>query len=303
MCFSTLGNVQLVDRQLPEQQQREHGLLQTEQRQQPVEQDTQALAMCAVFKDQNPDIRTWVEYHYRMGFDAFYILDDGSKEPATAELADYIAAGVVHYDLVSRRKLPHPMQKHAYGKCLAEWGSRHTWMAFLDVDEFIVVNDPRNVTLLQLLTTYQQFGGVGLNWIMFGSSGHTERPPDGVSQYTACTPPSFFHNKHIKSVVNIKHTSGRGTSPHHFSYANGYWAVNTDGQKIDGPFNEPPTYGRAHINHYFTKSLAEFQEKIERGAGNGSHKTMQLFHDVNEAATETCPSLQWPPPRSLPAAT
>lgn len=261
----------------------------------------QGAAICAVVKDQNADIREWVDYHYRMGFDKFYIFDDGSVVPATVVLDRYITDEVVVYNLHANSAFMHPIQSRVYGHCLKRYGFRHEWMAFIDIDEFIVMTD-NSTSIRHSLGRFSKFGGVGLNWVIYGSSGFKTRPEGGVSSYTKCSPPNFSENKHIKSIVQPKYTRRvPSKDPHHFLYKEGYYAVSTEGAKIDGPFCEPPAYSHMHINHYFCKSLEEYQLKIKRGAGDGRAKSMGLFDMFNDHSTETCPALKWPATRALPS--
>ena len=51
------------------------------------------LAVCLGVKDQNEDLREWIEYHRSIGVGKFYIFDDNSTVPAAAELQDLIQEG------------------------------------------------------------------------------------------------------------------------------------------------------------------------------------------------------------------
>ena len=51
------------------------------------------LSMCLVTRDQNEDLREWIEYHMRLGAGKFYVFDDNSKEPVIHKILDLIDAG------------------------------------------------------------------------------------------------------------------------------------------------------------------------------------------------------------------
>jgi hypothetical protein len=51
------------------------------------------LAVCLGVKDQNEDLREWIEYHRSIGVGKFYIFDDNSTVPAAVELQDLIQEG------------------------------------------------------------------------------------------------------------------------------------------------------------------------------------------------------------------
>ena len=59
--------------------------------------------------------------------------------------------------------------------------------AFIDADEFLVPMDG-TPDLPTLLRDYERYGGLAVNWRMFGSNGHQERQNDTLTSYTACFP-------------------------------------------------------------------------------------------------------------------
>lgn len=54
----------------------------------------------------------------------------------------------------------------------------NTWMAFLDLDEFLVLQDG-TTSILEFMKPYLQFGGLAVHWRFFGSSGLQSRPAGG----------------------------------------------------------------------------------------------------------------------------
>lgn len=61
------------------------------------------LAMCLVVKDQEDDLREWVDYHHSIGVEKFYIFDDNSSIPSLVGLEDLVDAG----ELVACSCMPH----------------------------------------------------------------------------------------------------------------------------------------------------------------------------------------------------
>lgn len=82
-------------------------------------------------------------------------------------------------------------------------------VGFIDVDEFLMLSNSSE-TIDTLLRDYEGFGGLAVNWRMFGSSGHVARPPNGTLQsYTACSTPDNVQNTHVKSFVNTRKAKTR----------------------------------------------------------------------------------------------
>ncbi|KAK8088724.1 hypothetical protein PG997_003685 [Apiospora hydei] len=109
----------------------------------PDTQRNEYVAICLAVRDQAPDLPEFLQHHfYNIGVRRFYIMDDGSRPPL-ASLGRDGAYGVpdealtfVYYDESAR---VHDMQHKVYNDCVHVWGQNHTWMAFIDADEFLDV--------------------------------------------------------------------------------------------------------------------------------------------------------------------
>ena len=60
--------------------------------------------------------------------------------------------------------------------------------AFIDADEFLVINDD-TADLPTLLRDYEQHGGLAVSMLLFGSSGHKAYQNSSLAAYTACVDP------------------------------------------------------------------------------------------------------------------
>jgi hypothetical protein len=66
---------------------------------------------------------------------------------------------------------------------------------------------------------YDQYGGLALNWVVFGSSGHKQRPQGGVLvNYRQCLPMQQEQNQHVKVIANTAHLMTVGDDPHRVYY-------------------------------------------------------------------------------------
>jgi hypothetical protein len=155
-------------------------------------------------------------------------------------------------------------------------------MAFIDTDEFMlpmVGNDLREV-----LRPYEAYGGLSLNWRLFGTSGHEALPPGlQMENFVMRASDSYSMHSHIKTIARPSMVT-EVPHPHFCSYVAGKYCVNADRMLVDGALDESGVSpGRpARINHYYTRSKAEFQEKRARGAGNGQTVPSEHFDLVNQ---------------------
>ena len=212
-------------------------------------------ALCAIAKDEDPDIREWVDYHTGIGFEHIYLYDNGSALPLTGLLTEYVDAGLV--TVIDYPETENPQLK-AYAAALRDFGGQCAWMGFIDIDEFIVPKAHQDIK--DLLDRYTDFGGLAIHWKLFGSGGHKIRPEGGVARnYTRV----LRHDGHIKSIVRPERVAAV-RSPHHMLYADGWFCVNED--KVPVSAHHSYHVSRTvQINHYYYKSFEDFVRKMDRG--------------------------------------
>jgi hypothetical protein len=184
----------------------------------------------------------------------------------------------------------HGPQVALYDRCLARWGARHTFMAFIDTDEFIVLRDG-TPDIPTLLKDYMAHGGVVINWEVFGS-GNLQLHPKGnaMMSYSRCSPRNHSENRHVKSVVRPACTLESSTDPHHFFYRDSPECVpvSTRHEPVPGPKSKAPVLERWALYHYAVKSVDDFQQKMLRGSGMGNIKTLAFLQYVDNFTTATC---------------
>ena len=68
----------------------------------------------------------------------------------------------------------------------------------------------------------------------------------------------------------------------------GKHAVNSAGEMVSGPRASRVVTDSIVLNHYVTKSLEQYHQKMERGSGMRNKKGMEYFQLVQLMATENC---------------
>jgi hypothetical protein len=235
------------------------------------------VAICCIAKHEDPYFAEWIDYHLQIGVTHFYVYDNESKIPVTESLSNYIEKGIVTVELVAGKAKQMP----SYQLCLKRYGPECQWLAFIDVDEFIV---PKTLTgnLPEFLENYKRYGGLGIYWLMFGSNGHLEKPQGSqLESYSRRSLKTDSVNGHIKSIVQPRYVK-RVETPHHFKYKFGKYCVNENCKRIEGPISLH-TSNKIQMNHYFLRSLAEFKLKIARGrADNNEIRSLNEFYIEDE---------------------
>ncbi len=212
------------------------------------------LGLCAIAKDETRFLHEWVAYHRLIGFEHIFIYDNESAEPVSDSLADLHAEGFVDIFEIQGKA----MQLVAYNHCLKHFGEQYEWMAFFDLDEFLLLKEETDARAF--LSAYEETAGLCLTMCNFGSSGHLSRPQGLVLEnYRECTDCHIS----VKCIVRPRFVK-MPLSPHHFIYTQGRQAINPDKIPAFGGY-APRSTDKAQINHYSFRSQQDYEEKIGRG--------------------------------------
>lgn len=240
------------------------------------------LSIVALIKDEDPYLPEWMEYHRLVGVDHFYVYDNAGKVPLSQTLSREIAAGVatvIHF--------PSPVgtvgQRTAFTEFLTRFKGQTKWAAFIDPDEFLVPKKGDN--LPQLLSEFEAFGGLVVNWALFGSSGFETRPSGlQIENFLSRVPDSHDTSRWVKSIIQPDRVISC-PEPHSFVYKDGFFSVNESGARVDGR-HVNASYQKIQLNHYFTRSKSEYAEKLSRWAVEATYRIgMWQFETYSKAST------------------
>ncbi|MBR4642932.1 MAG: glycosyltransferase family 92 protein [Selenomonadaceae bacterium] len=244
------------------------------------------LAVTAIFKNEAPYLKEWLDYHLLAGVDHFYLYNNDSTDNYAEVLAPY-----VEKNLVTLIDFPgKAMQYSAFEDAIDKYRFECRYMAFIDLDEFIYPKvDEGTITDLvdQFFFTEEIFfhtpkaAGVSINWQCFGSSGETK------ADYSRGVLERFTHraqsdwdldgksgNVFKKTIDNPRLIRYR-ISPYFSCYFEGKSAVLSNDAYIGTWYgNKPILSDQIVINHYFTKSKEEFWLKQRKGRADGNAKNL-----------------------------
>lgn len=246
------------------------------------------LGIVVIIKNEGPYIEEWVRYHLLVGADIIYIYDNESTDNTRQILEPYISSGKVVYKYFPGIA----MQLPAYNDALRRYKNSCKYIAFIDADEFLFpLNEGESVANIvsSILDVEPKAGGLAVNWRMFGSSFHEEKPYGGgvLENYLYRAFENGKGNDCIKSVVNPRRVY-RYCHVHYPMYYFGYYSIDETGRKVTGWFNINNNIKLLRINHYFTKSKEEWIARRSIGKADAKDRiktrTMQEFyeHDNND---------------------
>lgn len=238
------------------------------------------LSVVAIMKNEGAYLKEWLDFHILVGVDKFYLYDNGSTDDTKKILAPYIKKNIVHYTCFPGVN----KQNVAYIDALNRFSNSSRWIAFIDLDEFIVPVTSDKITDI-LNTLPPNTGALVLTWVMFGSSGH-QTQPNGlvIENYRYCGDRTRASG--CKTIVNPRLVVVQ-RNPHINDYAG--FIVDENGKKL-GRINQtynPPSHEKIRCNHYVTKSYSEYMERYTKGrlsGGLANQRSPEKFHayDTND---------------------
>jgi len=213
------------------------------------------LALVCIAKDEDYYLDEWLEYNNKLGFDHIFLYENDWR--CTIE-KEYLT------------KIPFDgniMQLPAYNHFISN-NKEYDWAAFLDCDEFITLVKHNNIK--DFINDYNNPNGIGLNWIFFGSNNKIKRQANSLLKQF------IYRNKnvdqHIKVIMNLRNNF-QMTLPHNANIH----VIDTNGKKINGPFNQNGPTDIAYINHYRNKTFEDYELRCKRGRAD-----CNLRAEINE---------------------
>lgn len=210
-------------------------------------------SVCAIFQDEAPYLKEWIEYHQMLGFEHFYLYNNRSSDHYKEVLQPYIKTGIV--EIIEWPQIYEtnfdPVQKGAYNHCILQSKSKTTWLAVIDIDEFIV--PVHASTIREVLSPYDKkdkFGGLLMFWVFYGTS-YLPKIPDGkllIESLTRRTHLGHPWNANCKTIC--KPSKVKYFHVHGADYVTGSYDYASNGRHG----MQAPVLDQIRVNHYWTRA-------------------------------------------------
>jgi hypothetical protein len=226
-------------------------------------------------------LNEWLAYHYSIGVEHFYIINDMSSDNIKEILDPWVKLGIASVADFN----VNGMQNEIYTYFSRKLAGATKWLGFLDLDEFLVVKENGNA--VKWLDSFpEKTSAVEVNWCCFGSSGLEKYENVFVTKrFKKYSNIDFEPNIQVKSIVKPgeKYVF---LNPHSV-FPSVSHIRNSNGELIEHDFfQRKPVWDNAWINHYFCLSKEEFAEKIKRGKADTKRSTRTWedfeWHNINE---------------------
>lgn len=215
------------------------------------------LCATAIFQDEAPYLKEWIEFHLLVGVEHFWLYNNESHDNYKEVLDPYIKQGIVELiEWPSKHdwnRFCFKTQPRAYRNAIRRSRSKTTWLAIIDLDEFLFPVNEKNLQDC-LKKHYKTCSGVLVNWQLYGTSWVPFIPKNKTMIETLLlkAPTHYSRNTTCKSIVKpdlVAHCS----NPHFCSFKRGYYAVMADGEPYIPHSQSEIFIDTIRINHYWMR--------------------------------------------------
>ncbi|WP_343079165.1 glycosyltransferase family 92 protein [Ostreiculturibacter nitratireducens] len=263
--------------------------------------DRSGMAIAVIVKNEADYIGEWARFHLAGGARHFAVYDDASTDDTIAVLRATLPPErltvIPWQQRLTDSRLGREIHNQvlAYAHAASNFGSAFRWMAFIDVDEFLV--PARAGSYDEALAPLGDVPNVSLPWHMFGTSGHATPPEGGVV-------PNFLQRardpmsdapglRAFKCLVDPCRLTALRVHSVETDGSSDTW--NDRGEKSSLKDRDKPGFYSAdaiQLNHYYTRSRQDLEAKISRGpnlmgkAGEYRRKVMRTVNSIESDTVE-----------------
>ena len=225
------------------------------------------VAIIAIAKNEQLYIKEWLDYHINIGFDTIIVADNDDELILSGHSSDKVI--IENYTGVER------VQPKAYTELFNKYKNDYDWIAFFDIDEFLVLDGLSNVKdLLSGLDADE----IRLNCKHFTDNNELDVIDGNYNVFNRFKTEANVYDldRFLKSFINTRVVlENKKCIYGHGLYERKLKAVNVLNECIqaDSFKSVEPIFVKAWFNHYRTKTIGEYiRQKYYRGGANANPK-------------------------------
>ena len=221
------------------------------------------LCLCTLGKKENLYAREFIEYYKLLGFDKIIIFDNNEINDENFEnvLKDYIKNKFV--EIIDIRGLT-SVQIPVFNYCYKRYNKLFDWIAFFDFDEYLFINDYKNINNLIYNKRFEKCQTILFNWYFYDDNDLIKYDKRKViERFSRPKMKSFGVKSMIRGnigelIIISSHISGININyfcdPYGFRVFPNSFYTNI----FKNNYN-------IYIKHFYTKTVEEFCTKINKG--------------------------------------
>lgn len=185
--------------------------------------------LCTIVKNENLYIKEFVEHYLTIGINKIIVYDNNEEKGEKMDqiLKNYIEKGYIDIINIRGKRMA---QMLSFKDCYSKNKNLYDWIMFFDIDEFLILNEYKNINNFLRNNKYKACDVIQINWVIFDDNdliSYDNRPLN--IRFTRPLYKQIIENRYVKSIcrtcVNLK-----WKDPH--SPSGKFNVCNVDGNKV-----------------------------------------------------------------------
>ena len=262
------------------------------------------VCICTLGKNENRYITDFVEHYKNYGVDKIYLYDNNDLDGERFEnvIGKYINDSFVV--LINWRGVKGTSTYYGImDSCYQTYHDQYDWLIFYELDEFLYLKNYQNIKEYLLNKIFEKCESIQLNWVHMSDNNQIFYENKPLHERFPEKGKNVVKNKYnkicfIKTIIrgHLKNIS----ITHNHILNEKLLACNGFGEKskIKKIESLSPDYEYFYIKHYYSKSVQEFIDKINRGdllrgnAKNIIEWAIEKFFYINKITSEKIKYIQ-----------
>lgn len=225
------------------------------------------LSILAIMKNEDFNIKEWVDHYIWQGVEHIYLIDNGSDDNSVGLVNELINKGypiTLYINNIQHKQVEH------YRYVYDTYKLRETtkWLLICDLDEFLYCKEKK---LSDVLKNYENYTQIITHWRLFGTTYDKHPPSLRTDLIYMSNNNGYSESKYIFQTKDIP-------SDHIWVH----YLINLPIETID-------LTDIIKFNHYQTQSK-EYYEKVKTKRGDayyvlGEKRTWDIFYTINKEST------------------
>jgi hypothetical protein len=219
----------------------------------------QKLSVGAIFYNEAPYLKEWLDHYINRNVDHFYLINDNSNDNFKEIIEPYIQKKYITLFNVSNEfKYEYGRQEKIYNHFFSGLKKEIDWLLICDIDEYVW--SPKDINFKNLLNLMEEENVFyyKIPMVLFGSNGHIKQPEGIVKSFTKR---QLIDDKYIKFKDKYAQTKIL-SKIEKIKKFNVHW--HESDYKEFNPFFVDPNECLFRLNHYRLQSKEKWKKNLEK---------------------------------------
>ena len=259
------------------------------------------LSIGAIFCNEAPNLKEWLDHYINRNVDHFYLINDDSNDNFKEVLDPYIQKGYITlFNVTEGFEYEYGRQEKIYNHFFFPLKEHTDWFLICDIDEYVW--SPKDIDFKNLLDRMEKekIFYIKIPMILFGSNGHKEQPESIIKSFTKRQKidenylkflQKYGQTKILSKIEKIKefkihwHPSDYEEFNVYFTDPNQcLFVINHYRLQSEEKWKE--NLNKKDVNNYFPKYPVSFSPNLKikkyKSIHDKNYRNMDMFYEANK---------------------